>query len=362
MAPSESLNWYDFLARLPLPASSVSVPDFPGVQPILITGAAGSIGSALARQLATTGLPLLLLDSSESHLFALQSRLAEHRSVTYFLGNVGDVNFLDEIFERYAPKVIFHAAAYKHVPLLEGQPFAAIENNVFTTESLAAASVRHGTRLVLLSTDKAAEPASILGATKHIAEVIVLASGGVALRLGNVLGSRGSVSQTFAAQIAAGGPLTVTHPEARRYFLTVNEAVHLLITAAAEMKPGVLFAPQLSQPHGIADLARFMAARLAPERAIGIEFTSLRAGDKLNEQLTSAAESVEPSGAEGLHRILSAPIDVEVLARKLTALHAAQAARDLPAALEVICDLVPDYLPSDSLRALTANFSSRVLL
>lgn len=168
---------------------------------MLITGAGGSIGSALALRLSRLALPVLLL--------------------------------LDELFAAHAPRIVFHMAAHKHVPLLEQQPLAAIANNIFATETIAATAATCGARVVLLSTDKAVESISVIGATKRVAEEIVLAAGGTVLRLGNVLASTGSVTEVFAHQIARGGPLTITDPAAHRYFLTLDEPVNLLLFMSA---------------------------------------------------------------------------------------------------------------------------------
>ena len=233
----EALDWHEFLARPPLPSPTNEVLNAIEGQPILITGAGGSIGSALAMRLAEFATSLILLEASETHLFALQNQFAESAAAAApvtVLGSIDDSSLLDEIFFVHAPRLLFHAAAFKHVPLMEEQPLAAIANNIFGTATLCEAASRHNARIVLLSTDKAVEPASVMGATKRVAERIVLAAGGTVLRLGNVLASRDSVAESFARQIAAGGPLAVTDPAARRYFLTLEEAVSLLIFASAE--------------------------------------------------------------------------------------------------------------------------------
>lgn len=328
-----------------------------GKAPILVIGAGGSIGSALALRLAALAPPkLVLLDASESQLEALQRRwVQEHAAVPveFRLGSVGDRALLQEVFAEHAPGLVFHAAAFKHVPLLEGQPLAAIENNVFGTLSLM--EVAAGAHVILLSTDKAVEPVSIMGATKRVAEQIVLSAGGTALRLGNVLASRGSVVEVFASQIAAGGPLTITDPAARRYFLTIYEAVNLLLTAALEPDWPALFAPALTAPHAIDELARFMARELAPKSAIPTAFTGLRPGDKETEQFWSAAEMVRPAKAEGLLSIESPTIACGQLRSTLAQLRAALDARDVAAALRYLQALVPDYTPSQALLLLAGK-------
>jgi FlaA1/EpsC-like NDP-sugar epimerase len=362
----ESTDWHAFLARPRLPSPSPEALDALRDEPILITGAGGSIGSALALQLAALApSQLVLLESSESHLYALQrawSDAAVAAPVTFILGSVEGRALLDEIFSLHAPRIVFHAAAFKHVPLMEEQPLAAIANNVFGTHALVSAASAHSARVVLLSTDKAVEPASIMGATKRVAEHIVLAARGTALRLGNVLASRDSVAEVFAHQIARGGPITVTDPAARRYFLTLDEAASLLLAAACEPEPPALLAPALPAPHFIADLARFMACELAPGSAIPIEFTHPRPGDKEVEHLFSSAESAQPARATGLLRIHSQLFDHDQFHSTLAALRAALDARDLAAALASLRVLAPGYAPSPAVLALAGKNSQRVSL
>jgi FlaA1/EpsC-like NDP-sugar epimerase len=351
-----ALDWHTFLARPPLPSASPKTVSSLIQHPILITGAGGSIGSALALRLASAGARTILLESSENSLHDLQQDLQQNLSefsanATFYLGSVSDHNLLDEIFSLHHPSLVFHAAAHKHVPLIEEQPLAAIANNVFVTETLVASARAHNARLVLLSTDKAVAPASMMGATKRLAEQIVLTSSGTVLRLGNVLASRGSVTESFARQIAAGLPLTVTDPAARRYFLTIAEAVELLLSAAAEPQTPALLAPLLPQPHFIADLARFISRALAPNRETAIEFTRLRPGDKETEQLWSPSEKPHPTSEESLV-LLQSPLPTPTqLHLALTDLHSAIQSRDLSAALAAICLLVPDYTPSQTVLA-----------
>jgi FlaA1/EpsC-like NDP-sugar epimerase len=360
-----ALDWHTFLARPPLPPASPKTISSLIQHPILITGAGGSIGSALSLRLASAGARILLLESSESGLYDLQEHLSEFSAnATFYLGSVSDHDLLDEIFSLHRPALVFHAAAHKHVPLVEGQPLAAIANNVFATETLVASARAHNARLVLLSTDKAVAPASMMGATKRLAEQIVLTANGIVLRLGNVLASRGSVTESFARQIAAGLPLTVTDPAARRYFLTIAEAVELLLSAAAEPQTPALLAPLLPQPHFIADLARFIARVLAPDRETVIEFTHLRPGDKETEQLWSPSETPHPASTESLV-LLHAPLSAALPARTqfqsaLTDLHRAVRSRDLSAALAALCLLVPDYSPSQTILAQCSSSASQV--
>ncbi len=357
----ERIDWRAFLARPALPAPSPEALSRLRHQPILVTGAGGSIGSALALRLAALQpARLVLLEASESHLYALQRMWHEAAldvPTTFLLGSASDHTLLDEIFSLHAPRIVFHAAAFKHVPLMEEQPLAAIANNVFGTQALVSASAAHTARVILLSTDKAVEPSSIMGATKRVAEQIVLAAHGTVLRLGNVLASRDSVAEVFAHQIARGGPITVTDPAARRYFLTLDEAASLLLTAACEP---ALLTPALPAPHFIADLARFMATTLAPGRDIPIEFTHPRPGDKEVEHLVASSERAQPAQAAGLLRVESPALQHAELHSKLTALRAALDARDLATALDSMRALVPDYTPSPALLALATQSRPRV--
>ena len=421
-----SVDWRDFLARPPLPSPSHEDLDALRQQPVLITGAGGSIGAALALRICALAPPkLILLEASENNLYTLEREWAAAAAansgvtcrMTPILGSTADRALLDEIFETHAPRIVFHAAAFKHVPLMEEQPLAAIQNNIFVTETLVRAAGAHGARVVLLSTDKAVEPASVMGATKRVAEQIVLAHGGTVLRLGNVLASRGSVAEVFAQQIALGGPLTVTDPTARRYFLTVSEAVNLLLLAAALAQPSTLsgapsfrllsgervgshhtspqplpsepgapsirafgewvgshhtssqslphnpsalLAPELPSAHLILDLARFMARALAPDREIAIDFIGLRPGDKESERLWAAGESTCPAGQSGMVLIQTSQPEPANLNGSLAPLRTAIDARDLPAAIAQLCAMVPDYTPSRTVLKLAGRHEPQI--
>ncbi|MGA9671819.1 MAG: polysaccharide biosynthesis protein [Terracidiphilus sp.] len=379
MIPSlEDFNWRSFLARPRLPSPDGQIFDALYRQPILITGAGGSIGSALASRLAILSPPaLLLLEASESRLYTLKrewTAAGASGMMTPVLGNAADVALVEHIFATHRPSIVFHAAAFKHVPLMEEQPLAAIANNIFATETLTMAAATHGTRFILVSTDKAVEPASVMGATKRVAEQIVLAAGGTVLRLGNVLASRDSVAELFAQQIAMGGPITVTDPAARRYFLTLDEAVNLLLITAALSETSALLAPVLPASHYISDLAHFMVHELSPEHEIAIDFTQPRPGDKVTEQLWSAADPVTPvslntvrepvsdASAPAIVSIQSNQLSPEQLGFGLENLRAALEARNLAAALLHLSTLVPDYTPGEAVLALSRQQGSQVSL
>jgi FlaA1/EpsC-like NDP-sugar epimerase len=363
----ENLDWRGFLARPELPPPAPEALDALRREPILITGAGGSIGSALAMRLGSLGSQrLVLLEASESNLYALErdwaAALAANsrsaRTMTPILGSVADAALLEEIFATHAPRMVFHAAAFKHVPLMEEQLTAAIANNVFATETLMNVAAAHGARVILLSTDKAVEPASVMGATKRVAEQIVLAAAGTVLRLGNVLGSRDSVAEIFTRQIAQGGPVTVTDPAARRYFLTVDEAVNLLLMAVLA-EPSALLAPILPTTHFIADLAHFMAQELAPDREITIDFTAPRPGDKETELLWKASDPTWPADVDGMVLVeTTGPAEAQ-LKGQLANLHAALEARDHCAALAQLSVMVPDYTPSQAVLAAAGRQNDR---
>ncbi len=354
-----SLDWTRFLARPRLPSPSMEVLDGLYQQTILVSGAGGSIGSALTQRLGLLSPSVLLaLDAAESRLYQLQQGWTSGGvpgAVTPVLGDLNDGSLLKGIFTRYAPRLVFHAAAFKHVPLLEWQPLAAIANNIFGTLSLARATAAHSSRIVLLSTDKAVEPSSIMGATKRVAEVIVLSVGGIVLRLGNVLGTRDSVSETFARQIAERKPLTVTDPAARRYFLTVDEAVNLLLNAAVEPDPPALLAPELPPPQFITELAHFMAGELAPGMSPEIDFIGMRPGDKETERFWSPLEAPRPAATPGMLTIKTPMPPTRELHSALDRLREAVDVRDLGAAIELLRTLVPDYTPSETVRALAGQ-------
>jgi len=327
---------------------------------ILITGAGGSIGSALAHAVASSApASLVLFDSSENGLYQVDRSLHEagSREHVSLLGNVCNSDTLDHAMNEHRPEIIFHAAALKHVPLTEQNPFAAIENNVFGTYALTHAAIAHGVeQIVLVSTDKAVEPRSIMGASKRIAELILLSVEGSTrmkvARLCNVMGSQGSVLPLFLEQIALGGPVTVTHPDAQRYFITLDEAVRALFGALDVASTKVLLFPRIGPAVRILDLARYLIG--VHQSPASIEFTGLRPGDKLSEQLVSSRESLSSHvelGGLGL-RAIDTPIPVAVeLGAALDTLREAAQGRDLQKLLRGISALVPEYEPSSLILA-----------
>ena len=330
---------------------------------ILVTGAGGCIGSALVQSLACSNPRfLILLDHSEQNLHEINLQLAAagKSSYTAILGDILDGPLMSEIFDRYRPQTIYHAAAFKHVPLMETNPIAVVRNNALGTWELAKTAVRFGAeRLLLISTDKAVNPRSIMGASKRVAELVLLRLSDAttkmnAVRLGNVLGSQGSVGPLFQQQIQRGGPVTVTHPEATRYFLMLSETVELIMTAAAIDESASIFIPKMCEPVKILDFAARMIreAGLETPRGIEIVLAGLRPGDKLEEELVSADEVLQPSSDERLYRAVGPPCDAQVLDAALQTISKNVSERNLAAILGALTKLVPEYQPSETLLAL----------
>ena len=327
---------------------------------ILVTGAGGYIGSALTEALALTHPRfLILLDHSEQNLYEVSMRLAAAGMANYaaILGDILDKPLLTEIFERYQPESIYHAAAFKHVPLMESNPIAVMRNNAIGTWELAKAAIQFDAeRLLMISTDKAVNPRSIMGASKRIAELALIRMSDSktkmnAVRLGNVLGSHGSVGPLFQQQIRDGGPVTVTHPEARRYFLTLGETVELILAAGALDESGSIFVPRMNEPVEILAFAKRMIHEVNPQtpHEIEIVFTGLRPGDKLEEDLVSETEILTPTSDERLHRVKGLQMDSEALDASLNRASESVRERNLSALLAEVSRLIPEYKPSETL-------------
>ncbi len=358
----DGIDWRLLLGREPVVVDPLALAaPFEGKR-ILITGAGGSIGSALANCLAQFHPGhLVLLDSSEHGLYEVHNDLASHADApphTTIPGDICDNALLHELFSIQRPQIVFHAAAYKHVPLMEHHPLAALRTNALGTSTLAQVSQQWGVeQLVMLSTDKAVTPSSIMGASKRIAELALLASDEIptcmkALRLGNVLGSRGSVVPLFKMQIEQGGPVTVTDPDVCRYLLPLRESVELLLSIAGPQYRTGLYIPQIGEPIRILDLAHFLIDHLAipGSHAIPVVFTGLRPGDKLTEDLLSSRETADGDGAQLLRRVRplqSAPPD---LPHAMEQLQHSINQRATEQALQIVRQLVPEYQPSPVIR------------
>lgn len=296
----------DLLGRETVDVDVQSIMSYVSKKCILVTGGGGSIGSELCRQIAANHpRRLIILDIYENNAYDIQQELKQkypHLDLIVLIGSVRNTNRVNSIFEQYRPEIVYHAAAHKHVPLMEDSPNEAIKNNVFGTYKVATAADRYGAkRFVLISTDKAVNPTNIMGASKRMCEMIVQSFNNrsdtdfVAVRFGNVLGSNGSVIPLFKKQIEAGGPVTVTHPDVVRYFMTIPEAVSLVLEAGATAKGGEIFVLDMGEPVRIDDLARNLI-RLSGYTVgedIEIEYTGLRPGEKLFEELLMNEEGLQ---------------------------------------------------------------------
>ena len=330
---------------------------------ILVTGAAGSIGAEICRQIARFNpLALIGFDEAETPLFEIERELGQsfpHLTFHAEIGSIAHPETLRRVLERHQPSCIFHAAAYKHVPMMEKHVFAAVENNIFGTWNLAQAAINHGVRdFVLISTDKAVRPASMMGATKRVAEMVIRAlreessTKFVAVRFGNVLGSSGSVVPIFKEQIATGGPVTVTHPEMRRYFMTISEASQLVLQAFSIGRGGEVMVLDMGEPVKIVDLARnlILLAGVQPDREIKIQFTGLRPGEKLFEELNLQNESLVATSHQQIRSYLSpARIDAEQMEEYLRDLRQITDEQDIGRLLMLLKIMIPSYTPSAQL-------------
>lgn len=304
----------DVLGRQPVQTDYSQIRNFIKDQTVLISGAGGSIGSELVKQISSHNPALIILiDQDESSLYQVHKQLLQNfsRNHELFVADIKSEAKMEAIFRQYRPSLVFHAAAYKHVPLMEIHADTAVLNNVLGTLILARLAGRFAARcFVNISTDKAVEPVNVLGATKHLGERLVSeleqvypATKYCSVRFGNVLGSRGSVVPIFREQILAGGPVTITHPEMTRYFMLIQEAVDLVLQAAAFADSNAIYVLEMGKPVRIVDLARQMIDLLKPSEQVEIVFTGLRPGEKLHEQLIAKYEIHEPSAHPMIYRV-----------------------------------------------------------
>ena len=301
------ISYEDLLGRSPVHLDTKGIRNYLDGKTILITGCGGSIGSELCRQVMKyQPRKLILLDSSESSLFHIQMEMQDANYCHLceaILGRVQNEDLMNDVFEKYKPDVVFHAAAYKHVPMLEKNPWEAVFNNIIGSRVLMEMAVRHHVdRFVLVSTDKAVRPTNVMGASKRVTELIMQCQQGngtkfMAVRFGNVVGSSGSVIPFFRRQIEQGGPVTVTHPEVNRFFMTIPEASQMILQAGTMGEGGEIFILRMGTPVKIFDMARDLI-RLSgkePDVDIKIVFTGLRDGEKLYEELITVGEGILPT-------------------------------------------------------------------
>jgi FlaA1/EpsC-like NDP-sugar epimerase len=338
----------DVLGRAPVEIDFARAARFLNGKVVLVTGAGGSIGSELCRQIVGVGARrLVMVDHAENNLFEIDLELRErgHSGLVPVIADCRDAVVMERVFARERPQVVFHAAAYKHVPMMELNPVEAIANNALATETLAETSAQHGVeRFCLISTDKAVEPKTVMGATKALAERVIEMHGAesttrfAAVRFGNVLGSSGSVLPIFRRQIADGGPVTVTHPDMTRFFMTIPEAVQLVIEATGIAEGGDIFVLDMGEPVKIIDLARKMIELSGhePGTDIAIEVVGIRPGEKLHEELFNVDEDVAATRYAKVRRATRRPLDPAELREGLEDLYLLVATRDadhLPTAL-----------------------------
>jgi FlaA1/EpsC-like NDP-sugar epimerase len=353
----------DLLGRKPVHLDQERIRERIQGKVVMVTGAGGSIGSEICRQIARFDpLALVGFDEAETPLFQIDREL--HRSFPLLvfhpeIGNIARADTLRQVMQRYRPSVLCHAAAYKHVPMMERHVFAAVENNIFGTYQVALAAINHGVEdFVMISSDKAVRPTSMMGATKRAAECVIRSlqkEGGtrfIAVRFGNVLGSNGSVVPIFKEQIAAGGPVTVTHPEMSRYFMTIPEASQLVLQAFSIGMGGEVFVLDMGDPVKIVDLARnlILLSGLQPDRDIHIQFSGLRPGEKLFEELNMHGEYLVATSHPQIRSYLS-PFHVDAAQMKIHLQHlqAAVDEQDVARLVLLLKDLIPDYNPGAQL-------------
>jgi FlaA1/EpsC-like NDP-sugar epimerase len=357
MSQMRNLALEDLLPRSPVNLNAEAVRHMVRGKRVLITGAGGSIGSELARQIAGL-LPesLVLYERHENSLYTIAKELEDKGYAAFVRPVIGDVTDsvrLSSIVDHYRPTILFHAAAHKHVPLVELNPAEAFKNNCMGTRIVAETADRYGVeRFVLISTDKAVNPSSVMGATKRVAELIVqdLARRSLTrfltVRFGNVLGSNGSVLLRFQEQIQAGGPVTVTHPEVRRYFMLIPEAVQLVLQAASLGDQGATYVLEMGEQIKVLDLARNLIrlSGFVPGEEIPIRFIGLRPGEKLDEELVGAGEAAAPSAIDKILRIRTQSFtDVVAFRDKLMALETAANLNDSTWTVERLRELVPSF-------------------
>lgn len=345
----------DLLGRDPVDTQVDSIMDYVSGKIVLVTGGGGSIGSELCRQIARhEPKRLVIFDIYENNAYDIQQELKRDYpglDLVVLIGSVRNTHRINNVFEQYRPNIVYHAAAHKHVPLMEDSPNEAIKNNVMGTWKTAQAADRYGvSRFVLISTDKAVNPTNIMGASKRLCEMVIQMMNNqsktefVAVRFGNVLGSNGSVIPLFKKQIAEGGPVTVTHPDIIRYFMTIPEAVSLVLQAGAQAKGGEIFVLDMGKPVKILDLALNLI-RLSgykPYEDIDIQFTGLRPGEKLYEELLMSEEGLQSTENELIHIGKPIEFDEEKFRHQLEELD--QLSReDSPDIKEKVMEIVPTY-------------------
>lgn len=355
------VSYEDLLGREPVSLEKEKIGQYLTGKRVLITGAGGSIGSELCRQIARYNpASLILLDRTEKNLYDIEMDMWRNFSYIKYIPVLGDIRHKGEvksIFEKYHPEVVFHAAAYKHVPMIEINPWEAIYNNILGSKNVIEIASDSGIgRFVLVSTDKAVNPTNVMGASKRVTELLTQAHANpgltkfMAVRFGNVVGSSGSVIPLFKKQIEQGGPVTVTHPEVTRYFMTIPEAVQLILQAGTMGRGAEVFILDMGTPVKIVDMARDLIklSGLEPEKDIDIEFIGLRPGEKLHEELVVVGEEVAPTGHDKilvLKQNGSGLLTKNDLEKNIQELVKLADARDAAGIKQKLKEIVPEYTP-----------------
>lgn len=355
----------DLLRREPVQLDLNEIAAYIKGKRVLVTGAGGSIGSELCRQIVNLSpAKFMLLGKGENSIYEIDRELGRkfpQLEIIPIIADIRDGERIKRIFAKHKPQVVFHAAAHKHVPLMERQPEEAIHNNVFGTKNVAEAADRFGTDVfVMVSTDKAVNPTSVMGATKRVAEQVIQNMSRlsetkfVVVRFGNVLGSRGSVIPLFKKQIAAGGPITITHPDMERYFMTIPEAAQLVLQAGAMAKGGEVFVLDMGKPVKIVDLACDLIelSGLVPHSDIEFRYTGIRPGEKLFEELLTVEEGTNATKHKKIFVANSKAMDEEALQQGLMALRQAMYEGDV---VNVMKRLVPTYMAESTVHVHTVN-------
>jgi FlaA1/EpsC-like NDP-sugar epimerase len=352
------VEFRDLLGRNPVHLDQEKIGFYLEGKTVLVSGAGGSIGRGLCRQICRFSPDrIILFERAESSLYEIDLELRNHYGQVRVTSQLGDVQRLDELeksFGLYRPQIVFHAAAYKHVPMLEAHPWQAVENNIMGTANLVEMAERHGCeRFVFVSTDKAVNPTSVMGASKRVAEMIVQsrnraassACSFITVRFGNVIGSVGSVVPLFKEQIKNGGPVTVTHPDVVRYFMLIPEACQLILQAAAMGEGGEIFILEMGEPVRIDDMARDLIrfSGFEPDVDIKVEYIGLRPGEKLYEELMTDSEDILPTGHEKIRVLNSAAVDIPSLNGHLSVLSSAAKERDERLIRSCLREILPEY-------------------
>jgi FlaA1/EpsC-like NDP-sugar epimerase len=357
------VEYHDLLGREPIRLEDDRIRSYLENSKVMVTGAGGSIGSELCRQICRfRPSSLSLYERAETPLYEIELELKDsfpYIKIIPILGDIQDRRQLSFALNACRPNVIFHTAAYKHVPMLEIHPWKAVKNNIQGTINLIDLSKEYGVeRFVFVSTDKAVRPSSIMGATKRIAEMLVQGENKISssnprfmiVRFGNVVGSAGSVIPIFKKQIEKGGPITVTHPEVTRYFMTIAEACQLVLQAASMGKGGEIFILDMGTPIRIEDMARDLIRLhgLEPDIDIQIKYIGLRPGEKIHEELIREGEGVIKTPHEKILVLKGHELDLDFLNRKIRDLVRIAYEQDAEGIKKIISEIVPDYSPVNS--------------